>query len=204
MVTTGAQPSPGRPRDPQKDADVLQAARELLVEQGYQATTIVAIARRAGVGTPTIYRRWSGREALIEDAVFGELLPTTIPESTNELRADLRVWVAMFLAQFADPITRAAMPGLLMAYEHDVDLYERLVNRTEYDVRLVFREALAGHLTTLEHGALVTRADAVFDLLVASTAIRALTVGLADREGFCDRTADALTALAHSTWTPPQ
>ena len=50
---------------------MLAATRELLVEEGYQATTIVAIARRAGVGTPAIYRRWPRREAIIEDAVFG-------------------------------------------------------------------------------------------------------------------------------------
>ena len=44
--------------------------------------------------------------------------------------------------------------------------------------------------------------DAVFDFLVATTMVRALTQGLADHERFCDETADALAALAHSTWHP--
>ena len=46
---------PGRPRDPQKDQDALAAARELPAEVGYQGTTVAAVARRAGIGAPTIY-----------------------------------------------------------------------------------------------------------------------------------------------------
>jgi AcrR family transcriptional regulator len=203
-VTTAPQPLPGRPRDPQKDIDVLAATRELLVEEGYQATTIVAIARRAGVGAPTIYRRWPRREAIIEDAVFGEIGPTAIPTSTGELRKDLHAWTWAFIRQFADPVTRAAIPGLLMAYEHDVDLYERLVNRTEHDVREQFSDLLRGYLTDLPPTELRTRTDAIFDFLVATTVIRALTFGLVDYENFCMRTADALTALANSTWKTPR
>jgi AcrR family transcriptional regulator len=201
-MTTASQSLPGRPRDPQKDLDVLQATRELLVEEGFQATTIVAIARRAGVGAPTIYRRWPRRESLIEDAAFGQVEPAAIPKATGDLRADLQAWTAIVFHQFANPVTRAAIPGLLMAYQRDEDLYERLVNRSEHDVRLLLRELLRCYLTDLPAGQLRVRADAVFDFLVATTAIRALTLGLTDHEAFCDRTADALTTLAYSTWQP--
>ena len=54
MTSEPAPPAPGRPRDPQKDEDVLTATRALLAEVGYQRTTIAAVARRAGVGAPTI------------------------------------------------------------------------------------------------------------------------------------------------------
>lgn len=201
-MTTASQPMPGRPRDPQKDVDVLQAARDLLIEHGYQGTTIVAIARRAGVGAPTIYRRWPSREALIEDAAFGHTEPAAVPESSGDLRTDLGAWVRTFLDQLADPVTRAAIPGLLLAYQREDGLYERLVNRAERDVRALLTSLLAGYLTDLTARQLMTRADAVFDLLVATTTVRALTQGLADHERFCDQTADALTALALSTWQP--
>jgi AcrR family transcriptional regulator len=186
---------PGRPRDPQKDRDVLAATRQLLVEGGYQQTTIAAVARRAGVGAPTIYRRWPRREALIEDAAFGHSQPAPVPLPTGDLRADLRAWVEAFLTQLADPVTRAAIPGLLLAYQRDDGLYGRLVSRNERDVRALLVERLA-----TDH--LEARADSVFDMLVAATSIRALTVGLADAAAFCDRTADALTALAFSSWRP--
>ena len=60
----------GRPRDPQVDASIRAATLELLVEDGYQATTIQAVARRAGVSAPSIYRRWSSKAELVEAAVF--------------------------------------------------------------------------------------------------------------------------------------
>lgn len=201
MAST-APSAPGRPRDPQKDVDVLAATRELLVEVGYQATTIVAVARRAGVGAPTIYRRWPHREALIEDAAFGEVEQADLPKPSGDLRTDLRAWTQMFAGQFADPVTRAAIPGLLMAYQHDASLYDRLVNRSENDVRGVLTEVLRHYLNDLPRKDLAGRADAVFDFLVATTAIHTLTVGAGDQQAFCDRTADALTALAYSSWTP--
>lgn len=42
---------------------------ELLAEVGYQAMSIEAIAARAGVGKPTIYRRYSSKEELVADAI---------------------------------------------------------------------------------------------------------------------------------------
>ena len=201
-VTTPAQPLLGRPRDPQKDVDVLRAARDLLVEGGFQAATIAAIARRSGVGVPTIYRRWARREALIEDAAFGTAEPGMVPPATGDLWEDLRTWTSLFLQHFANPVARAAIPGLMLAYRHQEDLYGRLVNRSEHDVRVLMRELLRGDLPEMPAKSLEERSDAVFDFLVATTAIRALTVGLTGQEAFCDRTADALTALAYSTWEP--
>ncbi|MGV0811552.1 TetR/AcrR family transcriptional regulator [Mycolicibacterium boenickei] len=184
-------PAPGRPRDPAKDAAVLTAARELLVEAGYQGTTVLAVARRAGVGAPTIYRRWPTKEALVEDAAFGHAEAIPIPAPTGDLRADLRGWVAMFLDWLANPVTRAALPGLLAAYHLDQTSYDRLVLRSENNVRALMVDLLDGD---------AARADSVFDFLVASTVVRAMTRGLLDREAFCDRTADALAALARSDY----
>jgi AcrR family transcriptional regulator len=179
--------APGRPRDPDKDVAVLEAARELLVEEGYQGTTVVAIARRAGVGAPTIYRRWASKEALVEDAAFAHARPAPLPEPSGDLRDDLRAWVATFLEWLANPVTRAALPGLLAAYHRDEQLYERLVVRSESDVRRLMADLLGdnGH-----------RADDVFDVLVATTFTRAMTRGLIDADAFCDRTADTLLLLA--------
>ncbi|WP_246216619.1 TetR/AcrR family transcriptional regulator [Mycobacterium botniense] len=174
---------------------MLAATRELLVEVGYQQTTITAVARRAGVGAPTIYRRWPRREALIEDAAFGHTRPAPLPTPTGDVRADLRAWVEAFLRWLADPVTRAAVPGLLLAYQHDQGLYARLVARSEDDVRAQLAELLAA-----DH--LEARVDVVFDFLVAVTSIRALTVGMFDAAEFCDRTADALSALAYSSSQP--
>jgi AcrR family transcriptional regulator len=195
---TAVTTSVGRPRNPAKDVAVLQATRDLLVEVGYQGATVVAIARRAGVGAPTIYRRWPTKEALIEDAAFGHPQPAPVPAPTGDLHTDLRAWVATFLDFLADPVTRAALPGLLAAYHRDEDIYERLVLRSEADVRGLMVGLLSGATPAAATADLLSRADTVFDFLVAMTVARAMTRGLIDRDAFCDRTADALVTLARA------
>jgi AcrR family transcriptional regulator len=188
----------GRPRNPAKDVAVLEATRDLLVEAGYQGTTVVAIARRAGVGAPTIYRRWPSKEALVEDAAFGHSQPAPVPEPTGDLHTDLRAWVATFIEFLADPVTRAALPGLLAAYHLDEEIYERLVLRSEADVRELMRGLLSASLPDLTGSDLEDLADTVFDVLVAMTVARAMTRGLTDRDEFCDRTAQILETLARA------
>lgn len=57
---------------------LVAAARELFAEQGLEVP-LDEIARRAGVGNATLYRRFPTREALIE-AVFGESLGASMNE----------------------------------------------------------------------------------------------------------------------------
>ncbi len=59
----------GRPRDPERDARILEAARTVIARRGYTGATIDEISKVAGVGKDTIYRRWSGKDALAVDLV---------------------------------------------------------------------------------------------------------------------------------------
>src|SRR5690349_1189723 len=99
----------GRPRDPSVDESIRVAARELLVESGYEETTLAAIARRAGVSVPTLYRRWPGKHELIEEAAL-HLDTFQLPRPTGDLRADLGAWVRLFLEVAMEPAARAAVP----------------------------------------------------------------------------------------------
>ena len=68
----GAMTSPaprGRPREAATDRAILQAALDLFIERGVEGASIEQIAKNAGVGKPTIYRRWSGKEELIAAAM---------------------------------------------------------------------------------------------------------------------------------------
>ena len=56
MSQAPSPPSRGRPRDPRTRAAILAAARVLLERGGLTAVTIEAIAAKAGVSRPTIYR----------------------------------------------------------------------------------------------------------------------------------------------------
>src|SRR5438552_14098149 len=58
----------GRPRSPEADRALLGATRDLVTRDGYEAVTIEMIAKQAGTGRQTIYRRWPGKAELVLDA----------------------------------------------------------------------------------------------------------------------------------------
>lgn len=82
----------GRKRDHTRDADILEAALDVLAETGYEGMTIDQVAARARAGKATLYRRWSSKSELVIDAVVcmkkGTFDPSALPD-TGTLRGDL-------------------------------------------------------------------------------------------------------------------
>ena len=66
---TGDAVKRGRPRDTAIDAAILIAALELFISHGIAGVSIEQVAKRAGVGKPTVYRRWATKERLVADAI---------------------------------------------------------------------------------------------------------------------------------------
>lgn len=54
-----------RPIDPRRRVDVLQAARDVIRQQGYAQARMADIARQAGVATGTVYLYFPSKEALV-------------------------------------------------------------------------------------------------------------------------------------------
>jgi AcrR family transcriptional regulator len=78
---------PGRPRSARVEQAIVDAVLDLLAEGNtVEALSIEAVAARARVGKATIYRRWSGKEALLVDAVsrLKGPLPTLAGRSVRE------------------------------------------------------------------------------------------------------------------------
>lgn len=189
-------PRLGRPRDLSKDKAVLAATRRLLAEVGYQQTTVAAIARKAEVNTPAIYRRWPSREALIEEAVHGTG-GHPLPEDTGDLRTDLATWVRIFLARAASPAARSGVPGLL-ADSQSTGTRQRLLV-IGAPVRKAFADLLEG---AVERGEAEAGVDPnfLFDLLSGATTMRGLNRGAEDADSFVESLAGALYVLAaHAT-----
>ena len=87
---------PGRPRDPQAGRAILEAAMAEIADHGFSGLTIDGVAARAGVSKATIYRRWSGKAALVLDAA-ATLVPSPEAPDTGSIRSDL---VALFGASY--------------------------------------------------------------------------------------------------------
>lgn len=72
---------------------ILQAAHELFVEQGYGATTLQAIADRAGVAVQTIYFAFGNKPSLLK-----ELADVTIAGDDEPIPTMQRAWFLDALA----------------------------------------------------------------------------------------------------------
>jgi AcrR family transcriptional regulator len=93
--------SRGRPRSETAKKAIIGAARELLAEGGPGAVTMDAVAARAGVGKPTVYRWWPDRHAVAMAALM-ESEATQSLEATNRsalpaLRDQLRTIARRFV-----------------------------------------------------------------------------------------------------------
>nr|BFE37649.1 TetR/AcrR family transcriptional regulator [Actinomadura rugatobispora] len=80
----------GPARDEARDARIIDAVLDLIVESGYGDLTMGAVAARAGVAKATVYRRWASREDLVADALESLMLPA-VPAGAmaGTLREDL-------------------------------------------------------------------------------------------------------------------
>ncbi len=89
-----------RPRDPDIDQRVLDAARQLLADAGEHAVTMAAVAERAGVSRPALYRRWPSRAVLLFALHTSASVPPEMPD-LGSLRAELVLAVDHLVATMA-------------------------------------------------------------------------------------------------------
>jgi AcrR family transcriptional regulator len=187
MTTVAA----GRPRDTTLDRRAVNAARELLVEQGFEKTTMQAVAKRSGVHASALYRRWPSKIELIEDTVFPGFERPGV-EPSGDLRADLRRFLRAYVAVIEAPAARAAMPGLLAHYQssggdRSPEHYLRVSARPQF--LDILRAAPA---------AMVDRAldpDDVFDVLLGAIIARVLVPTIAARRRPIERTLDLMLRI---------
>lgn len=172
--TPSQRPRSGPRRDEAARLAVLHAADDLLVEHGFAALTVEAIARRAGVAKQTIYRWWPSKveillDTLIEDT--GKHLPVPTETPTAEGIRD-------YLRAFARFVTRDPAGKVLLALiaqaQHDPGTAQRFHERYLGPRRILERDLLA---RAIDAGAIAPRLspDATIDALVGPIVYCALT-----------------------------
>jgi len=103
---------PGRPRDPRVNTAAMSAVADLVAEQGYEATTMEAIARRSGVSKTALYRRWPSKGALVYETLVTQVGEEDVHD-TGDIVADLRAVAHANMAAYSNPILRPVLLGLL-------------------------------------------------------------------------------------------
>ena len=166
---------PGRPRSPSADEDILDAALELLIEEGLEGTTISAVAARSGVARATIYLRWPTRDALITAAFLrAKGRPPFTP--SGDFETDLATGAEWARAIFSEAAFRAILP-LIVRVLLDKDrsdsalTYDQLAPNRRKAAEEYEREAPAAGLRTDVDALLVA------DMIVGGLLNRLLATG---------------------------
>jgi AcrR family transcriptional regulator len=189
----GGSRRPGRPRDARRDQAILAATLELLKERGYVGLTIESVAVSAGVGRPTIYRRWPSKPALVVAA----LVPSArlaVPEvDTGSLRRDLIAVQRRQVELMSSPDSRRITAGLIADLATDPELAQTYVSQYLAPRRAAVWQVLQ---RGVDRGELDADADFafVYDLLVGPLFMRAVIWGEPLAADAADKTADVILA----------
>jgi AcrR family transcriptional regulator len=113
----------GRPRCEKAHQCILDAAYELLQEVGFAALTVEGVAARAGVGKPTIYRRWANKAQLAMDAFLTAVNPELSFPDTGLVKEDFREQMQQLLKVMQSP-RGETIATIIGGAQMDTDLIE--------------------------------------------------------------------------------
>ena len=134
-----ARPEPGTVRPGGRTAKVreavLRAAGDALAEDGFDRLDLAEIARRAGVGKTTVYRRWGTVPGLVAD-LLGEMAADSLPRTeTGSLFGDLQAQARLVRSTLADerqgPLFRALITAATCDRQTADALHRFLPRRTD-------------------------------------------------------------------------
>lgn len=187
---------PGRPRDARRDEAILTATLRILKEHGYRGLTVGGVAASAGVGRPTIYRRWPSKPALVVAALVESARLAVPVVDTGSLRRDLIAVQRHQVELMSSPESRRVTAGLIGDLATDPELAETYV--TQY---LAPRRATVWRVLQrgVDRGELDADVDFafVYDLLVGPLFMRAVVWGQPLESDAAEKTADVvLTTFA--------
>ena len=109
------------PRVERTRAAVLEAARTLLFDEGWDAVTHLRVAERAGVGRATLYRHWPRQSHLLHDVLAREVEMLHV-RPTGDLRADLVAELDVFRRQVGETELGRLIATLVDRAEHEPEL----------------------------------------------------------------------------------
>jgi AcrR family transcriptional regulator len=132
----------GRPRDDTTGPALLDAARELVIRDGYRSVSIQQIVSRAGVSRQSLYRRWPSKADLVLDAFLqsaGEIPVGSGFDVGRKLNAFL---LALFSNLEVDgPAIRSLIASAQDDPEFQVSFRERFVQPREQVITRMLESA---------------------------------------------------------------
>lgn len=144
----GKAPARGTPRprvEGDREAEVLDAALDLLSGSGYDRLTMDAVATAAKASKATLYRRWDTKAELVVDALMRAKGAPQVPTpNTGTLRGDL-IGLACNHGGISDERALAVMASIITALHHDKEFadafHERFLSAKLAQSREVYARA---------------------------------------------------------------
>jgi AcrR family transcriptional regulator len=169
----------------------LEAATQLLEEQGFVALTMEEVAVRAKVSKATIYRRWPTKGVLVFDAFLAQFLAKQPLADTGTLRGDLLAALRSWIRAVKGTVTGRTLVGLIAEVQRDPELSDLWRERVILPVRDQHKVMLQ---RAIERGEIApgTDGDVVLDLLYGSAYHRLLQSHLTLSDRFAQGVVDTI------------
>ena len=177
-------------------AAVLQAAGDALAEHGFDRLDLAEVARRAGVGKTTVYRRWGTVAGLVAD-LLADMAETSSPRTdTGSLIDDLRANARLVQRALTDPRQGALFRAVIVAATCDRRAAEAL--HRFFAVRIAEWAPCVERAVEREELPAGTDAAEVIRAVSAPLYYRMLASGDPVDEAAADRAAEAAAAAARA------
>src|SRR5919197_255380 len=128
---------PGGQMDPEADRLILETAKRLMREQGYERLTVDGVAKQAGVARTTVYRRYRDKAELVSAAIDTLRDPSKRPDS-GDARRDLVQHVENMRRNFDMSLAGT----LLMEEPHNPRLIALFRERMVHPRRQIIRHSI--------------------------------------------------------------
>ncbi|GGU92461.1 transcriptional regulator [Streptomyces filipinensis] len=175
---------------------VLRAAEDALTELGFTHLDLADVARRAGVGKTTVYRRWGTVTGLVADVLLDMAEQSAPRTETGSLSGDLKANARLVQRTLTDPRQAALFKALIAAATGDTKTAAAL--HRFYDIRVA--EWAPCVRQAVERGEVPAGTDAeeVVRAVSAPLYYRLLIGGGPLDEAAADRAAEAAEAAARA------
>lgn len=134
--------TPGRPKDMAKRQAILDAAKCLFLELGYEGSSMDSIALAAGVSKLTVYNHFNDKETLFIAAVENHC-ENQLPALDFDLKPDMAIETAL---------NRIALRFQSIIYSKEgLELHRLMCSMTQHNPTLVHKFFAAGPTRVLSH-----------------------------------------------------
>ncbi|MGW0824865.1 TetR/AcrR family transcriptional regulator [Streptomyces sp. NPDC002845] len=165
----------GRPRSGEASVRILRATIELLADSGAAGVSVDAVASRAGVSRPTVYRRWKNRTELIAAAIrdaFAQANPEA--PDTADVWADLVTVLSNTIRLLTGTDLGRVLAGLVSELPRSPELAAAL-HMVERERRQILRQVL--QRAEEQDRLRLTDMDLAVDALLGPVYLRLLVTG---------------------------